>query len=142
MATVTVTTKVPEMHNVTKIKCIGAHSHIWKLGLDDALEPQQASQGMVGQPAARWEAGVVLEMILEVKITRRPMLIVGLPTRYQEDSHRHGHGAGLGPRHPVHSHHWQCDLLPGDLQDGGSDAGLPEVYQCSHQGGDRSLKGK
>jgi len=31
----------------------GAHSHIHGLGLDDKLEPRDASQGLVGQKAAR-----------------------------------------------------------------------------------------
>ena len=41
----------------------GAHSHIRGLGLDDALEARQTSQGMVGQVEARKAAGVILEMI-------------------------------------------------------------------------------
>lgn len=63
MATVAVTTKVPEIRDVTRIERSSAHSHIRGLGLDDALEPRQASQGMVGQLAAWCAAGVVLEMI-------------------------------------------------------------------------------
>lgn len=43
------------------------------------------------------------------------------------------HGAGPGPRHPVHSHRRQRDLLPGDEQDRGADAGLPQVHRRSHQ---------
>nr|KAF6411634.1 RuvB like AAA ATPase 2 [Rousettus aegyptiacus] len=46
MATVTATTKVPEIRDVTRIERIGAHSHIRGLGLDDALEPRQSSLGM------------------------------------------------------------------------------------------------
>ena len=42
---------------------IGAHSHIRGLGLDDALEARNVSQGMVGQVEARRAAGVILEMI-------------------------------------------------------------------------------
>jgi hypothetical protein len=42
---------------------IGAHSHIRGLGLDDALEARNVSQGMVGQMEARRAAGVILEMI-------------------------------------------------------------------------------
>ncbi|XP_007168328.2 ruvB-like 2 [Balaenoptera acutorostrata] len=79
MATVTATTKVPEIRDVTRIERIGAHSHIRGLGLDDALEPRQASQGMVGQLAARRAAGVVLEMIREGKIAGRAVLIAGQP---------------------------------------------------------------
>lgn len=41
----------------------GAHSHIRGLGLDDALEARNVSQGMVGQVEARRAAGVILEMI-------------------------------------------------------------------------------
>uniref|UniRef100_UPI00022B80AB RUVB-LIKE 2 n=1 Tax=Homo sapiens TaxID=9606 RepID=UPI00022B80AB len=78
-ATVTATTKVPEIRDVTRIERIGAHSHIRGLGLDDALEPRQASQGMVGQLAARRAAGVVLEMIREGKIAGRAVLIAGQP---------------------------------------------------------------
>ncbi|XP_014815591.1 PREDICTED: ruvB-like 2 [Calidris pugnax] len=57
----------------------GAHSHIRGLGLDDALEPRQVSQGMVGQLAARRAAGVILEMIKEGKIAGRAVLIAGQP---------------------------------------------------------------
>lgn len=41
----------------------GAHSHIRGLGLDDALDARNVSQGMVGQTEARRAAGVILEMI-------------------------------------------------------------------------------
>uniref|UniRef100_F7HV97 RuvB-like helicase n=1 Tax=Callithrix jacchus TaxID=9483 RepID=F7HV97_CALJA len=78
MATVTAT-KAPEIRDVTRIERIGAHSHIRGLGLDDALEPRQASQGMVGQLAARRAAGVVLEMIREGKIAGQAVLIAGQP---------------------------------------------------------------
>uniref|UniRef100_A0A8C6WC25 RuvB-like helicase n=1 Tax=Nannospalax galili TaxID=1026970 RepID=A0A8C6WC25_NANGA len=78
-ARVAATTKVPEIRDVTRIERIGAHSHIRGLGLDDALEPRQASQGMVGQLAARRAAGVVLEMIREGKIAGRAVLIAGQP---------------------------------------------------------------
>uniref|UniRef100_A0A7M4FFK2 RuvB-like helicase n=1 Tax=Crocodylus porosus TaxID=8502 RepID=A0A7M4FFK2_CROPO len=73
------TTKVPEVRDVTRIERIGAHSHIRGLGLDDALEPRQVSQGMVGQLAARRAAGVILEMIKEGKIAGRAVLIAGQP---------------------------------------------------------------
>jgi DNA helicase TIP49 (TBP-interacting protein) len=36
----------------------GAHSHIRGLGLDDALEARNVSQGMVGQIEARRAAGM------------------------------------------------------------------------------------
>ncbi|XP_030330225.1 ruvB-like 2 [Strigops habroptila] len=75
----TATPKVPEVRDVTRIERIGAHSHIRGLGLDDALEPRQVSQGMVGQLAARRAAGVILEMIKEGKIAGRAVLIAGQP---------------------------------------------------------------
>ncbi|XP_010182529.1 PREDICTED: ruvB-like 2, partial [Mesitornis unicolor] len=71
--------KVPEVRDVTRIERIGAHSHIRGLGLDDALEPRQVSQGMVGQLAARRAAGVIVEMIKEGKIAGRAVLIAGHP---------------------------------------------------------------
>jgi len=71
--------KVQEVRDVTRIERIGAHSHIRGLGLDDALEPRNVSQGMVGQLAARRAAGVVLEMIKEGKIAGRAVLIGGQP---------------------------------------------------------------
>ena len=51
--------KVAEVKDLTRIERIGAHSHIRGLGLDDALEPRNVSQGMVGQQKARRAAGVV-----------------------------------------------------------------------------------
>tara|TARA_B110000208_G_scaffold180388_1_gene230014 strand:+ start:349 stop:549 length:201 start_codon:yes stop_codon:yes gene_type:complete len=42
-----------EVKDLTRIERIGAHSHIRGLGLDDALDPRQISQGMVGQCNAR-----------------------------------------------------------------------------------------
>ncbi|KAM4879845.1 ruvB-like 2 isoform X2 [Molothrus aeneus] len=75
----TATPKVPEVRDVTRIERIGAHSHIRGLGLDDALEPRQVSQGMVGQLSARRAAGVILEMIKEGKIAGRAVLIAGQP---------------------------------------------------------------
>jgi hypothetical protein len=42
-----------EVRDLTRIERIGAHSHIRGLGLDDALEARQVSQGMVGQLKAR-----------------------------------------------------------------------------------------
>lgn len=67
------------MRDITRIERIGAHSHIRGLGLDDALEARQVSQGMVGQVAARRAAGVILEMIKEGKIAGRAVLIAGQP---------------------------------------------------------------
>uniref|UniRef100_A0A8C5A3W2 RuvB-like helicase n=1 Tax=Gadus morhua TaxID=8049 RepID=A0A8C5A3W2_GADMO len=73
------TTKVPEVRDITRIERIGAHSHIRGLGLDDALEPRQVSQGMVGQLASRRAAGVILEMIKDGHIAGRAVLIAGQP---------------------------------------------------------------
>lgn len=58
---------------------IGAHSHIRGLGLDDALEPRDVSQGMVGQAEARRAAGIVYKMIDEGKIAGRAILLAGKP---------------------------------------------------------------
>lgn len=58
---------------------VGAHSHIRGLGLDDALDARNVSQGMVGQTEARRAAGVILEMIKEGKIAGRAVLIAGHP---------------------------------------------------------------
>ncbi|KAK0141528.1 RuvB-like 2 [Merluccius polli] len=69
----------PEVRDITRIERIGAHSHIRGLGLDDALEPRQVSQGMVGQLASRRAAGVILEMIRDGHIAGRAVLIAGQP---------------------------------------------------------------
>jgi TIP49 P-loop domain len=42
-----------EVSDLTRVERIGAHSHIRGLGLDDALDARNVSQGMVGQIAAR-----------------------------------------------------------------------------------------
>jgi len=68
-----------EVRDVTRIERIGAHSHIRGLGLDDALEPRNVSQGMVGQQQARKAAGVVLKMIQEGRIAGRAILLAGQP---------------------------------------------------------------
>ena len=49
------------------------------LGLDDALEPREVSQGMVGQQAARKASGVVFKMIQEGQIAGRAILLAGKP---------------------------------------------------------------
>jgi DNA helicase TIP49 (TBP-interacting protein) len=41
-------------------------SEVWDL--DDALEPREAAQGLVGQKAARRAAGIVLKMIKEERL--------------------------------------------------------------------------
>jgi RuvB-like protein 2 len=53
-------------------KCTG-------LGLNDALEPRDVSQGMVGQINARKASGVVYKMIKEGKIAGRAILLAGKP---------------------------------------------------------------
>merc|ERR1712164_109249 len=68
-----------EIKDLTRIERIGAHSHIRGLGLDDALEARQVSQGMVGQCSARKSAGVILQMIRDGKIAGRAILIGGQP---------------------------------------------------------------
>ena len=47
--------------------------------MDDALEPREVSQGMVGQQAARKAMGVVFRMIQEGKIAGRAILLAGKP---------------------------------------------------------------
>jgi RuvB-like protein 2 len=49
------------------------------LGLDDALDPRNTSQGMVGQLQARKAAGVILELIKAGKIAGRAILMAGAP---------------------------------------------------------------
>ncbi|KAI8806924.1 ruvB-like 2-like protein [Cladochytrium replicatum] len=78
MATIAASS-VQEARELTRIERIGAHSHIRGLGLDDALEPRNTSQGMVGQLQARRAAGVILEMIKEGKIAGRAILMAGAP---------------------------------------------------------------
>jgi len=68
-----------EIRDLTRIERIGAHSHIRGLGLDDALEAREVSQGMVGQTAARKASGVVYKMIREGKIAGRAILLAGKP---------------------------------------------------------------
>jgi hypothetical protein len=46
-----------DVRDLTRIERIGAHSHSRGLGLDDALEARQVSQGMVGQLKARKVGG-------------------------------------------------------------------------------------
>ena len=79
MAAVNVSSGLQEVKDITRIERIGAHSHIRGLGLDDALEPRDISQGMVGQQSARKAAGVVFKMINEGKIAGRAILLAGQP---------------------------------------------------------------
>jgi len=71
--------KIAEVKNVHRLERIGTHSHIRGLGLDDALDARNVSQGMVGQASARRAAGVILAMIREGKIAGRSILFAGQP---------------------------------------------------------------
>lgn len=71
--------KIAEVRDVHRLERIGAHSHIRGLGLDDALDARNVSQGMVGQTNARRAAGIILSMIQEGKIAGRAILIAGQP---------------------------------------------------------------
>mmetsp|Transcript_14883 Transcript_14883/g.24341 ORF Transcript_14883/g.24341 Transcript_14883/m.24341 type:complete len:485 (+) Transcript_14883:85-1539(+) len=68
-----------EVRDLTRMERIGAHSHIRGLGLDDALEPREVSQGLVGQNTARKACGVIFKMIQEGKIAGRAILLAGKP---------------------------------------------------------------
>jgi len=74
-----VTLDAKEVREMGRMERIGAHSHIRGLGLDDALEPREVSQGMVGQAQARKASGVVYKMITEGKIAGRAILLAGKP---------------------------------------------------------------
>ncbi|CAO3591240.1 unnamed protein product [Absidia cylindrospora] len=69
-----------ETKDLLRMERVGAHSHIRGLGLDNALEPRQTSQGMVGQLKARKAAGVIVKMISAAKIAGRAVLIAGPPS--------------------------------------------------------------
>ena len=71
--------KIAEAKDVTRLERIDAHSHIRGLGLNDALEPRNVSQGLVGQKKARKALGIVYKMIKEGKIAGRAVLIGGQP---------------------------------------------------------------
>lgn len=68
-----------QVKDLTRIERVGAHSHIRGLGLDDALEAKAASQGLVGQTAARRAAGIITTMIKDGKIAGRAVLLAGQP---------------------------------------------------------------
>lgn len=60
--------------------CLGAHSHIHGLGLDEkTLEPLDQAEGLVGQKSARKAAGIILRMIKQGKISGKGILIAGEP---------------------------------------------------------------
>eukprot|EP00301_Raphidiophrys_heterophryoidea_P023852 c7569_g1_i2.p1 GENE.c7569_g1_i2~~c7569_g1_i2.p1 ORF type:complete len:476 (+),score=146.10 c7569_g1_i2:49-1476(+) len=77
MASSSITT--PDVKDLTRVERIGAHSHIRGLGLDDALEAREVSQGLVGQCEARRAAGVIVRLIQEGKIAGRAILLAGQP---------------------------------------------------------------
>ncbi len=56
----TITPKVAEVKDVTRIERVGAHSHIRGLGINESLDPRQRAMGMVGQIEARKAAGIIL----------------------------------------------------------------------------------
>ena len=67
----TIKTTAQETDALRGIERIGAHSHIRGLGLDDALDAKNVSQGMVGQEDARKACGVILSMIKSGTIAGR-----------------------------------------------------------------------
>lgn len=69
-----------DIHDVTRIERIGAHSHIRGLGLNDTLDARGISQGLVGQRSARRAAGIVVQMVKEGKIAGRCVLLAGEPS--------------------------------------------------------------
>lgn len=71
--------KISQIKEINTLERIGAHSHIRGLGLNDALEPRNISEGLVGQKKARKAMGIVLKMILQKKIAGRAILIGGEP---------------------------------------------------------------
>lgn len=68
-----------EVKDLTKIERIGAHSHVQGLGLDDGLDARKASEGLVGQYAARKAVGIICKMIQQGKISGRGILLAGQP---------------------------------------------------------------
>ena len=77
--TTTIKTTAQETDALRGIERIGAHSHIRGLGLDDALDAKNVSQGMVGQEDARKACGVILSMIKSGTIAGRGVLLAGQP---------------------------------------------------------------
>ena len=73
------TTAAQESDALRGIERIGAHSHIRGLGLDDALDAKNVSQGMGGQEDARKACGVILSMIKSGTIAGRGILLAGQP---------------------------------------------------------------
>ena len=71
--------EINQLKDISKVERIGAHSHIVGLGLDENLEPQMNSQGMVGQLKARKAAGIILSLIKDGSISGRAILMAGQP---------------------------------------------------------------
>lgn len=69
--------KIEQVKDVSRLERIDAHSHIRGLGLNDALEPRNVGQGLVGQKKARKAMGIVYKMIKEGKIAGRAVLLGG-----------------------------------------------------------------
>lgn len=134
---------VSEAKELRGVNLIAAHSHIRGLGVAaDTLEPRQSSEGLVGQEKARKAAAVILQMVKEGKIAGRAVLIAG-PPRYTgaltpctkqlltrelqhwQNSNSNGHGKITRRRDAFHHACFLGDFLDGDVQDGGTDAGLP-----------------
>ncbi|GJR32758.1 RuvB-like protein 2 [Tanacetum coccineum] len=67
-------------HDLTRIKCIRAYSHICDLCLDSALEPRAISEGIVGQTKACKSTGVIVKMVKEGKIFGRAVLLSSQPS--------------------------------------------------------------
>ncbi|AQZ13182.1 RVB2 (YPL235W) [Zygosaccharomyces parabailii] len=62
------------------LSLIATHSHITGLGLDEHLQPREASEGMVGQLQARRAAGIILKMVQNGTIAGRAILMAGPPS--------------------------------------------------------------
>lgn len=71
--------KIEQVKDVSRLERVDAHSHIRGLGLNDALEPRNVGQGLVGQKKARKAMGIVYKMIKEGKIAGRAVLLGGQP---------------------------------------------------------------
>lgn len=81
---------------------VGAHSHIRGLGLDDALNPRESSEGLVGQLSARKALGVILKLVQQGKIAGRGVLIAGQPGT-GKTALAHGLAQALGSETPFTS---------------------------------------
>ncbi len=64
---------------VTRLRRIGAHTHIKGLGLDENGRAVKVKDGMVGQEKAREAAGLIVRMIKEGKWSGKLIIIAGPP---------------------------------------------------------------